>query len=179
MKCVGYNFGKWRTEFGDGYAPYYYIETEEGINIYNPQHVEISVEKDKLLPIIETVPEEAFILKSEEPKISERLFLEEMEPNRHEYKDRLILDTILMKFLSRKVSRLEDEIRYLKRHNNKKNRTIKRLTGQLSNVVVYLGEVCPASRAKVCGAECMDVMGKCQLLPLYRILGVNVERWDK
>ena len=119
-----------------------------------------------------------YLVKGEE-KMSEHLFLEEMKPNPDECKDRLILDTILMKFLSRKVSRLEDEIRYLRRHNNKKNRTIKRLTGQLSNVVVYLGEVCPASRAKVCGAECMDVMGKCQLLPLYRILGVNVERWDK
>lgn len=60
-------------------------------------------------------------------KTSERLFLEEMNPNPDEYKDRLILDTILMKFLSRKVSRLEGEVRYLKRQNNRSSRTIKRL----------------------------------------------------
>ena len=71
-----------------------------------------------------------YLVKGEE-KMSERLFLEEMKPNPDECKDRLILDTILMKFLSRKVSRLEDEIRYLRRHNNKKNRTIKRLKKEL------------------------------------------------
>ena len=60
MKRIGYNFG---DDIHGGYTAYYYIQDGDVVKIYNPNNAIITIEIDKLKPVIDHVPDEVMMVK--------------------------------------------------------------------------------------------------------------------